>query len=425
MTGRARWVADLTTSRHVHRFLTRISAASDPAEAPAIDEAQLRAYLDSLRGGADDARTLVEVMELMTRGYVEFMQTELPKLLAVLSNRTEHVREVVGPGLRGVVRWDLTKVGRANRTLPSARYISNVQRRSYETPENALLVWLLTDIERAVAQIGKRIGTRRLHPLLRLLRDESQAALRHEALSSVEAVRAVSPHMIHAARHNRQPGYRAAAALVQRRRRMQERSRAARWSLMLQLLRSNWLEPVSDDDLFEIYGLSTVLSVLSEDLGLGEPVHYGLLGSTLEPAATYRMVDATVRVWFNRTPGRVLGITSRYATVNATYSGLGGFDRRPDIMLVLERGLDRRTFLVEVKNAGTKAYLRDSVYKVFGYLHDYAQVFADRPTDLAALYVPEGMVGFLGTEEAASGMTIVCEGDRPRLASALRSGLGL
>lgn len=161
MSKRDRWISSLTTSRDVHRFLTRIGAASDPKRAPDISDDDLRAYLDSLQGGADDAIVLLEVIELLTRGYAQFLDEHLPELLGVLVNRTEHRQEVVGPGLRGVVRWDLTKVARVNRTLPTARYISNVQQRSYGTPENLLLRWLLEDIERAVGRIGRRIGEAR------------------------------------------------------------------------------------------------------------------------------------------------------------------------------------------------------------------------------------------------------------------------
>ena len=159
MSKRDRWISHLTSSQHVHRFLTRIGGASNPSEAAAIEPDALRTYLESLRGGVDDAHLFLEVIELLTRGYDDFCANALPTLITVLGSRTEHRQEIVGPGLRGVVRWDLTKVRRVNRTLPSARYVSNVQLRSYATPENLLLAWLLHEIVRAVAQVGRRVGT--------------------------------------------------------------------------------------------------------------------------------------------------------------------------------------------------------------------------------------------------------------------------
>ena len=427
MTRRSRWVDELTSSHHVHRFLTRIGSASDPAVAPAIPEGELRDYLTSLKGGPEDARILLEVLELLTQGYDVFVEKTLPKLLSVLASRTEHVQEIVGPALRGVVRWDLTKVARANRTLPSAKYISNIQQRSFDTPQNLLLCWLLRDIERAVVLIGRRLGTQRLHPKLRALREGCQAALKNEALSSVEAIRKVSPHMIHAARHSRHASYRDAADLVRCRQRMHEKGKVAQWTLALELLRTNWLEPVDDDDLFELFGLSTTLSVLAEDVGLGEPVHYGLLGSALEPAATFKIPDAVVKVYFNRTPKQLLGAgLSRYLGVIGTYSGIGGLDRRPDILLRIEHATKgARTFIVEVKNASTQGYMRESIYKVFGYMWDYEAIFAGQDGRRAAIYVPDGMMTFSGTEETESGLVIVSEGDRARLSAVLREGLDL
>lgn len=426
MTKRERWVTELTASRHVHRFLTRIGAASDPAIAPAISAEELKSYLGSLRGGAADARILLEVLELLTYGYDSFIQETLPDLLSVLGSRMEFVQEVVGPGLRGNVRWDLTKVSRANRTLPATRYVSNVPRRTYDTPENLLLCWLLADLDRAIGHIGKRIGSARLHTRLRAIREGCRTALRNEALSGVESIRSVSQQMIHAAMHSRHEGYRKAAALTLRRRRMQERSKIAQWMLALELLRTNWLEPVSDNDLFEIFALSTTLSVLSEEIGLGAPAHYGLLGSALEPAATFKNGGSTVRVYFNRTPNRMLGASGRYLSVLGVYSGIGGYDRRPDIIIQVEcAAKGTRTFIVEVKNAEAQSYVRESIYKVFGYLYDYEGLFGEQNGCKAALYVPDGTVQFLGQEEADSGIVIVVEGDRGRLAKALREGLSL
>ncbi|HEV7285667.1 MAG TPA: hypothetical protein VGN75_12500 [Kaistia sp.] len=426
MTKRERWITHLTTSRHVHRFLTRIGGASDPAVAPAISEDELRDYLASLKGGADDAKIMLEVMELLTRGYDDFVVSMLPKLLTVLANRAEHQREIVGPGLRGVVRWDLTKIGRVNRTLPSTRYISNVQQRSYGTPENLLLRWLLEDIERGVARIGRRIGTSRLHPVLKEVRNACQGALRNEALSSVEAIRSLAPHMIHASRQSRHPGYRQAAELARRRQRMQEKGRASQWTLALELLRTKWLEPISDDDLFELFALSTVISVLAEEVGLGKPCRYGLLGSTLEPAAIFKTVEVTVQVFFDRAPNKLLGSTSRYKNIISAYEGIDGSERRPDILVHAEYVAGgSRTFLVEVKNASSTSYIRNSIYKLFGYLYDYDGLFKKDENRRGALYLPEGAVHFGGTEEEGSGIVILCENERERFADALRHGLKL
>ena len=60
-------------------------------------------------------------------------------------------------------------------------------------------------------------------------------------------------------------------------------------------------------------------------------------GSALEPAATFKIPDAIVKVYFNRTPRQLLGAgLSRYLGVIGTYSGIGGLDRRPDILLRIE-----------------------------------------------------------------------------------------
>lgn len=227
--------------------------------------------------------------------------------------------------------------------------------------------------------------------------------------------------MMAAASRHRRPEYRIAAKLAQRRIEIETPDDQARWYNILALLAVNWLEPVSDDDLFELYVLVLTLDLLAEEVGLGEPVEYGLVTRGRGYVALFQKEDLTVRVFFDQTPSAILKLKPRYAGVVNAHRGLTGGQRRPDIMLVSNVGNDQRIVLIEMKKSSDGRYLSDSVYKVFGYLYDFGHQIADKLR--AVLVVPTG-VAHHGTESLPA--VVVASGDdRAGFSKAVKDALGL
>ena len=133
----------------------------------------------------------------------------------------------------------------------------------------------------------------------------------------------------------------------------------------------NWLEPVNDDDLFELYVLVLVLDIIAEELNFGTPTEYGLLTTGRRHVALFEKDNSTLSVYFDQSPAAILGNPSAYGTVLRSYTGVSGSERRPDLMLVLTQGNERREIIVEAKRTSDGPYTSDSIYKVFGYLHDF------------------------------------------------------
>lgn len=227
--------------------------------------------------------------------------------------------------------------------------------------------------------------------------------------------------MISASLRHRRQEYRVAGQLARRRLELETRDHNAKWYSILSLLAVNWLEPVSDDDLFELYILILTLDVLADDLGMGDPVQYGLVTRGRGYVALFESRGRTVQVFFDQTPSTVLAMKTQYAGVIASHRGLAGGQRRPDIILVSEVGADRRVVLVEMKNSADGRYLSDSVYKVFGYLFDLGLAVADRIR--AVLVVPTGVSAASTGSRAA--IAVASGDDRPGFAKAIGDALGL
>ena len=178
------------------------------------------------------------------------------------------------------------------------------------------------------------------------------------------------------------------------------------------LLATGWLESVSDDDLFELYTLALVLDVLADEAGLGSPIEYGLVRANRRHVARFDCGGEDVLVHFDMSLARILKRGGRCSATEASYDGLTGAERRPDIVLTRQSSGERRVLLVEVKRSDDGRYLSDSIYKVFGYLYD----FQGPDVELAAvLAIPEN-VGPNGIH-APDTVTIVSGDDRPALAT--------
>lgn len=403
------------------RHLSAIGRGVSGAKSEAIDLAVLQAFLDRLHGASADVELLGAVIDLITGGYADFAEVTLPRILDALSNEVLALEQVVGPALRGNPRWDRTLIGRLSGALSPVQYVSRTSHRSFELPENQLLAWLVDDLRQAVEEIERRVGTAALHPDLVRIRDGCEAARRHHWFGDLSIPLRPTAAMAGAALRHRRPEYRLAAKLGRRRIELETRDEQARWYSILALLAVNWLEPVSDDDLFELYVLVLALDVIADELGMGEPVEYGLVTRGRGYVALFQTPDRTIKVFFDQTPAAALKLKTRYAGVIGVHRGLTGGQRRPDIMLVSESGSDQRVALVEMKKSSDGRYLSDSVYKVFAYLFDFGHILADRLR--AVLVVPTGVTH---VPAGGSPAVVVASGDdRLGLAQALKDALAV
>jgi hypothetical protein len=394
MAGRDDWCEFICSPHHAGRHLASIGTAVGASIAEAIDTAELQAFLDRL-GSNQDVQVLADVVDLLRPEYIEFIEQDLVRVLDHLSNEMIHVEEVVGPALRGNPRWDRTILGRMSGSLPVGRYVTRTAHRSFDLPENLLLRWVVDHLSATIRDIGRRTGSEGLHPQLRTIATRCEDALRHHWMSDVPKTVVLTPTMILAAERHRRPEYRRAAQIARARNALSSRDSDFRWHAILMLLAVGWLKPINDDDLFELYSLVLVLDVLADELGLGSPLEYGLLLRDRRHVASFDTGAGTVRVYFDQSPATVLGLPSRYAAVRDAHQGIVGVERRPDILVEFEpsNGTARaRHLIVEVKKTTDGRYLSDSVYKAFGYLYDFQNLWdAESLNPRIILMVPEGV----------------------------------
>lgn len=383
--------------------------------------ASLGDFLQKLRIDQDVA-LLADMVDLVSGSYHDFLRNQLPGLLDALANEMESRDEIVGPGLRGNPRWDRTTVSRMAGTLPIGRYYSRTAHRSFALPENAMLRWLVDELLTSARNLTRRSVSTTPHGTLAAVLQHCEEAASHHWLSQLVVPSCLTGEMIAAGKRSRRPEYRVAAELAEARARLKSLSEDSRWYAILMLLAVGWLEPVSDDDMFELYALTLVIDIIAQELGFGAPEEYDLVASGRGHVAAFRSEQGRLRVIFDQHPAGATSLRDRYRGIVSAHRGVTGNARRPDISLIYDRPDDPRFVIVEVKRTANERYISDSIYKVLGYLYDFAALWSDRQPD------PRSIILIPGGVSLAPGRTypeaaIVSGDDRVALADALRMAI--
>lgn len=420
------WRDFICSPSGIGRHLSAIGKTGSTGAAPPIEDDALQSFLAKLRNRDASTELLATAIDLYRPQYRQFCQIELPPLLDALANERVGELSVDGPALRGQPRWAATVLARRTARIPSTSYISSVPKRSFDLPENMLVRWLVGSLVHAADRIEKLIGSRFMPESVRYVQAACRSAMDHHWFGQVDMPPVPSADMLAAARRQRHRGYRIASALASERLPREVKSKTSRWLALLDLLRVNWLEPVDPEELFELYALALVLEVLKDELNLGEPSELGLVMPGRRHVAKFSAgEDSKVFVYFDQSPASLFGLSSRYQDILDAHDPRMGSRRRPDITIVRrpEHG-DPTVALVEVKDTTDPSYTADSIYKAFGYIHDFKDLWPTSSSNpKVVLLFPETVRLKATVEPSSVDVALVSSLDRAALARCLKSGL--
>lgn len=337
--------------------------------------------------------TLRHLHLLLSDEVALFVDEALPELLGRRHATTVRRLEVGHGPVRGPVAWGATAAARARAGgADSGLYASTAAHKQLETPEMRILIHLMSALDCSADLIrdrsgdlsgagwGARVGAvaeavavaRQTPTLQALARDARVTAVRGGGVGRVagdDVATVVTRAMLNACVRSSRTAVRALAAAYMRYRDLVAAPTSA---ALLRALGERVLAPLADDALYELWAVLGAAAALDE---AGWSLRTaGLVGQEAAPF-TYVAGDggATARLYVGRTPPGWRG-RSRYRAIFERY-GLAGSTRRPDLIVELRRGRERRHLLVEVKRTRDGGYIADSVYKALGYLADFAEVF--------------------------------------------------
>jgi hypothetical protein len=252
----------------------------------------------------------------------------------------------------------------------------------WQTADNAAIVGLLTHLLRAGTVLASREGRgwaariERANALVeRLLRAEP---VRHVAPDPYWARHQVSPSLLAKSQFYRSlwryaHAWRDAATT---------RDSAA----LRSVLAGGWLASENDDQMFELFVLSRLVETLHR---LGPWHDFSICPPTSESETILEACqdDLEFQIRYDRAPP----VAGAYSWLFRRYSGVDASARRPDLQITVRQARRSTQTLVEVKATTPNSdYGRDSVYKVLGYLKDYAPLWASEK----AITYPRALVVF-------------------------------
>ena len=269
-----------------------------------------------------------------------------------------------------------------------------------------------------IGRVEKLIGSGEVSSKILRMKYSCLDAARSVALKNVTKASRPSAIMLQKARRDRNPFYAVAADLaVEIDLLFNRQDRDA----YIHLLKSGWFEPLPDDDLFELYVLAVLIEIYEQDLGW-KLTSLGLVHKGRKEVAKFVAPgnNDSVSLYFEQSPVTFLDCESRYTELLAEYAGLTGNVRRPDISILLRREDETvRLLLVEMKDSEDTGYIRESIYKVFGYVYDFESVWADQEQLKALLVFPSSVDRTVKTE---NDVVLVSAEDRAALAELIALG---
>lgn len=276
ISKRQRWADFICHPSRPTRYLSGLSDTVGITVQP-ISDPTFVDFVNKLAAGNDDGSLLIDALDYAFGGYHDFLDSRLKALLRSLSNTSGREQTVVGPAIKGTVDWPRTLTGRATSRLPEGRFVVGRPFKSFDLPENRLLSYFLLNIVSDINRLTDALGSGALIAKYSEMRRAGEAGLRDFNLRKVSKVVSPTSVMLNEARSARDVSYRELAALVERREAITSQRSIGKLEAVLELVRTGWLAPVSDDNLFEVYALAVVLDVLANECGLGQPTQYGLV----------------------------------------------------------------------------------------------------------------------------------------------------
>jgi len=367
--GLSKWC---TYIEHHPDVLRLLSARGDVnlVEGVAGNEGRISEFLSKLQDRDRDSRLLYGLMYLLRPELREFVLGPLTRLIRTAARATKKTTVVSRTGVRGPVQWQHTLMGRVTGQLHPGSFEVRLNERHQDIPENQLLKLFLQSLVRLSVRLSDDVTSGVSAKQLAILHERSRKLLRANWLQEITNRRGVTSLMIGRASRSKDNRY---AQILRFQREYEAVFQRPKWQFILLLINKRWLQPVADDDVFELYALLRILDVLRSRLGFDIVQQLGIIAKNRRQVATLegRDVSGKLHLYFDQSPVSIFGVASSYKQLIDEYENLQAQPRRPDISMRYVSADSERKLLVECKDTTDDGYRRDSVYKAFGYLEDF------------------------------------------------------
>jgi len=322
----------------------------------------------------------------------DFYSNDVKKILKRIDRSTQ--RRYTESRIPRAVNWPMTiKMRYSSAYGDTSRFVCSPPRRDYDLPQNQLVTYLLKkghsliqDYERQYPRTSKEAiddeeesqGSKRSRTWLAKvdwIGDSIREDQKSPYLDDVTTPERVTPVMLTRSSHSRNRAYhKAYDTYCQEYEPLKIKNDL---ETLLDTVRHQALEPLSDDKLFEIHILFSVLRILRKSDEFEElEDERGLIAPGRDKVAVYRHIESgcIVSIYYDMSPNSLK--PSHYLTAARKYRNRPS-SRRPDIVMEIEHNGSMDLFCLECKlvRKDHTGFLYDSLYKCLGYLKDFQEVF--------------------------------------------------
>jgi hypothetical protein len=159
------------------------------------------------------------------------------------------------------------------------------------------------------------------------------------------------------------------------------------------LVRNQLIIASNNDTLFEIYIFFKLIAKLEEkSINDSFKIHINFKNYQTDEQVSADLDDnLTIKIFYQHVP-TTFKSNSKYLKMNKNKQyGLNKGIRRPDIIFEIIKNGNHIYRIIEVKNSSDSRYMRNSFYKMFGYIYDFSDVNFTRD-------IPFILVNWNGTE---------------------------
>ncbi len=310
----------------------------------------------------NELNTLKSVHFLLSSQLNDFIEV-LPQLMRNLSHSTSREKIISKGVIRGKIDWNKTFKTRYSQGYnDSSLFVCTPPSKSYDLCENQLLKFLLKKIvylfENTLSFIDIEVNeSDNWHEEVKLKYFKVKKTLKNVYFNEISDVNLIKPKTLRKAFMHRNQFYKKLANLYKL---YDDLFISNDLGVLKSIVETQLLKPASDDTLYELYTFFNLVDSLEvEELGLLMPKNdYAVLGY---------YDDCEVKIYYQEVPKDDFSY-SKYKEIFENYD-INVNLRRPDILIEFN-GSYR---IVEVKRTSNPNYIRDSVYKVLGYLNDFNQ----------------------------------------------------
>lgn len=324
---------------------------------------------------SDDLDTLKSAHFILSPQVLSFIE-KLPSLLRNLSHSTNRKDEEMRGHIKGNINWNKTiKTRLSSGYNDPTLFVCSPTNKNYNLEENQLMKFLLREIIRLKENYLPFANPSKYEFDFEKIDDDddwyTKVRNRYEAckkslkkvyFDEIEDISRVSfKHLKRTANHK---NFLYSKIVLDVYRLYEKLFLSKDMDVLWDLIQKRIIKSRDSNKLFELYVLSELVNAIP-----GNSTYNLLHDNSMKGNTISINVDGEewATVYYQRTPEDLKRI-SKYKKIYDKYS-IEGNVRSPDVILQFNQVNEYRIF--EVKNTDNQNYIRDSIYKVMGYLKDF------------------------------------------------------